>query len=254
MMIEAIESEGDIQYVIDEDLGLEKKTSMMIEAIESEGDIQVAEVKETGLEQTTNLLELSNQLSAMDYDEQTTEKIIDQLIQDNYRVTCFFNVQNRTANMIDDGRICCTWGNVVVPPTLADPWKNNIVATRKAIHCATGTSGTLSYKIHSDPPRRLVIKWECPFNFDIHSNMLAVGISQQTVECHDNNWYNTMKTEGTHTVDEHFGYDLHYYISSDVRQVFYTDGKYTVYGTMSSCHKAQVLIWLKRNQLQIKRN
>ena len=69
---------------------------------------------------------------------------------------------------------------------------------RKTSGTATGSYGTVSWLIEA-LNRRVVVMWSAPFNFNHHSNWLAVGLTAPGTTKHapGNAWFNRMYYENS---------------------------------------------------------
>nr|KAG5686946.1 hypothetical protein BaRGS_029484 [Batillaria attramentaria] len=102
------------------------------------------------------------------------------------------------------------------------------MVTRKTGGCATGSYGTVSWKVEG-LNRRVYVMWSVPFNHDYFTNWLAVGLSRKGYTNHpgDNALFDQM-----------------YSGKSDLNIAFerHQDGDISLEATMGSSHKAEVRV------------
>ncbi|KAL3870172.1 hypothetical protein ACJMK2_038253, partial [Sinanodonta woodiana] len=113
---------------------------------------------------------------------------------------------------------------------------------RKSSDSATGTFGTVSWLVEGQA-RRIVLMWAEPYDFNLFSNWLGVGITTPGVIFHadEDDWYLQMYY-GRSSDSLRFNRSAFYWESSPV---IYTDDLIQISGTMSTGHQAQVKITVR---------
>nr|KAG5686945.1 hypothetical protein BaRGS_029483 [Batillaria attramentaria] len=113
------------------------------------------------------------------------------------------------------------------------------MVTRKTGLCATGSSGTVSWKVEG-LNRRVYVMWSVPFNHDHYSNWLAVGLSRKGYTKHpdDNVLFDQMYDGAS---DENVSFERHEYWTS-MDPIKFSDGDISLEATMGSSHKAEVRV------------
>ncbi|XP_045199084.2 tereporin-Ca1-like [Mercenaria mercenaria] len=168
------------------------------------------------------------------------------LMSDGYAVTCGIEVENWTKYAFTIPIAHVKGGTLSVPPIAILPAKREVMISHKASGTATGVYGTVSWLIESpgaSHQRRLVVMWSAPYDFNLHSNTLAVGLTSPGDITHPSGptWFDKMY------YDEQIA-TLKYIKKEFIRDfspIIYEDTDYQVVATMGSSHKAQVKIHIR---------
>ena len=168
----------------------------------------------------------------------------------NYSVVCGIEIENWTRYRFTAPRIKLQHGYVSHPATTIMPATRVVMVGRKCGYTATGTSGTVSWLIDGDG-RRLVVMWDVPFNFDLFSNRMALGLTEE--ECrrdHGENWFETMHQQKNPNEDIVSGgnprINFKRMLCNDINEeMIVNDDMFEISGTMGSVHKPEIRIIVK---------
>nr|AXS67888.1 coluporin-16 [Colubraria reticulata] len=168
------------------------------------------------------------------------------LVDAGYRVTCAIHIENWTRYPLLYPTVRLKDGALNGAPTEVLPGKREdfAVLMRKRAHAAAGVYGTVSWEV-SGVKRRFVIMLSAPYNFDFHSNWLALGMTRPglTEVANGNKWFDHMYygpvPKTTDKVDLKFQRKRFYYLTDPV---IYRDSEFEVVGVMTNVHKAEIKI------------
>lgn len=110
------------------------------------------------------------------------------------------------------------------------PGTKEMMVMRKTYHTATGSYGTVSWDVNG---REVLVMWSAPFNFNHHSNWLAVGVAADGT--HNGNTFNDMYYENK----SYFVRDEYYYHTRDVTKC---DSTICIRGSMGTSHHPEIHI------------
>ncbi|XP_070191308.1 tereporin-Ca1-like isoform X2 [Littorina saxatilis] len=162
------------------------------------------------------------------------------LMQDGYRVTAGIEVENWTKFPLSDASATMKGGVLSVAPYSIMPASRQALVGRKTWGTATGSYGTVSWRIaHSN--QRLVVMWSAPFNFNHYSNWLGVGIAKAGSHPNGDSWFDQMYYYESNGVLNFRRKDFY----NDVRSVKHRDTTFEVEGIMCSDHKALAKVIFK---------
>lgn len=168
------------------------------------------------------------------------------LMSDGYSVSCGIEIENWTKYALTLPIAHVKGGTLSVPPIAILPAKREVMISHKASGTATGVYGTVSWLIETPDvhqQRRLVVMWSAPYDFNIFSNTLAVGITNvgETTHPPGPTWFDKMyyleKIANLKYINKEF--------IRDFSPIIFEDDDYQVVGTMGSSHKAQVKIHIR---------
>uniref|UniRef100_W4VRW5 Conoporin 4 n=1 Tax=Conus geographus TaxID=6491 RepID=W4VRW5_CONGE len=123
--------------------------------------------------------------------------LLKDLADNSYWVTCAIQVENWTRFALKAPRLMLKSGADTKAPVFIEPGKREAFAVRKTAYTATGVSGTVSWEVDWYR-QRFVIMWSTPFDFNIHSNWMGMGMTREgLVDVAPNNvWFNQMYKYG----------------------------------------------------------
>uniref|UniRef100_W4VS02 Conoporin 5 n=1 Tax=Conus geographus TaxID=6491 RepID=W4VS02_CONGE len=107
-----------------------------------------------------------------------TGGLLKDLADNSYRVTCAIQVENWTKFTLKVPKLMLRHGAHTTSPVVIEPGKREAFAVRKTAYAATGVSGTVSWEVKGNR-RRFVIMWSAPYNLDIYSNWLGMGMTRE---------------------------------------------------------------------------
>ncbi|KAL8577240.1 hypothetical protein ACOMHN_034266 [Nucella lapillus] len=164
------------------------------------------------------------------------------LLQDGYRVTCGVEVENWTRFPLVRPHVQISRGTLTLAPSNVASAMREVMVARKTSGLAEGSYGTVSWLIQP-MKRRLVVMWCAPFNFNHHSNSLAVGLTETGVTEHTpgEGWFRQMYYKDS---TEQLRFQRGEY-QDNIQPVFCLDGDFEVEGIMGSDHKAVVKVILR---------
>ncbi|KAK7462546.1 hypothetical protein BaRGS_00038402 [Batillaria attramentaria] len=164
---------------------------------------------------------------------------ISSLLNDGYSVGCGIEVQNWTRFPLSEAITRINGGYLSKPPVAVLPSKKEAMVTRKTGGCATGSYGTVSWKVEG-LNRRVYVMWSVPFNHDYFTNWLAVGLSRKGYTNHpgDNALFDQMYSGKS---DLNIAFERHQYWTS-MDPIIFSDGDISLEATMGSSHKAEVRV------------
>ena len=165
------------------------------------------------------------------------------LMNDGYKVTCGIEIENWTRFPLTDAVVRVGAGAISVPPIAVLPGKKEAMVARKTSDTATGTYGTVSWLIETNPRRRVVVMWSAPYDFNAHSNWMAVGLTSHNMTQHapGNQWFDQMYFHDDSNV---LRFERKEYWDN-ISPVNIMDDRFRAVGNMGSSHKAQVKVILR---------
>ncbi|KAL3870182.1 hypothetical protein ACJMK2_038263 [Sinanodonta woodiana] len=171
-----------------------------------------------------------------------TGTTLSNLMNINYRVTCGIQVENWSKFLLTHPVVKIYAGALSTPPGDILPSKREAMVARKSSDSATGTSGTVSWLVEGYA-RRIVVMWSAPYDFNLYSNWLGVGITTPgvTFNAEGNTWFNQMYY-GTSSDSIGFRRGEYYWESNPIS---YKDNLIQISGTMGTGHQAQVKITVR---------
>ena len=173
------------------------------------------------------------------------------LMADGYAVTCGIEIENWTKYVFGIPIAHVKGGTLSSPPVPILPAKKEVMISHKASGTATGVYGTASWLIEStvaSQQRRLVVMWSAPYDFNLHSNTLAVGITTpgQTTHPVGPTWFDKMYYDEKVDVLPYLKKEF----LRDFSPIMFEDDEYQVVATMGSSHKAQVKIYVRPKKFE----
>ncbi|KAH3770405.1 tereporin-Ca1-like [Dreissena polymorpha] len=157
-----------------------------------------------------------------------------------YKVTMGMEVENWTKFGMVNPHVTVKSGAITTPPVPVLPGQKEAMVARKTSDTATGTYGVVSWEI-AGKSRRVVVMWSVPYDYNLHSNWLAVGITKQDV-IHDSGWADQMYYYGSNAK---IGFDRkEYYYSVPTVAWENPDLGLIVFATMSTTQHAVVKVTL----------
>ncbi|KAL3870273.1 hypothetical protein ACJMK2_038350, partial [Sinanodonta woodiana] len=171
-----------------------------------------------------------------------TGTTLSNLMNPNFKISCGIEVENWSKFPLIQPAVRIFAGALSTPPGNILPSKKEAMVARKSSDSATGTFGTVSWLVEGQA-RRIVLMWAAPYDFNLFSNWLGVGITTPGVIFHaeENDWYYQMYY-GRSSDSLRFNRSAFYWESSPV---IYTDDLIQISGTMSTGHQAQVKITVR---------
>nr|UYP38775.1 mytiporin 8 [Mytilus galloprovincialis] len=154
-----------------------------------------------------------------------------------YSVMCTIVIENWTKYVLIDPVSYINGGQISSPPTVVGPGKKEMFITHKKC-TATGTYGTASWLI-SSTNQRAVVMWSCPYNFNHHTNRLAVGLTAKGTIKHQN-WFDQMNHKESSS-NLNFVREEYY---NDTKTISNKNDNFEITGTMGTTHvtEAHVII------------
>ena len=167
----------------------------------------------------------------------------------DYRVVCGIAIENWTKYSFSDPRTKLQWGYLSHPATTIMPASRGVMVGRKCGYTATGTSGTVSWLIDGDG-RRLVVMWDAPFNFDLFSNRMALGLTEEECKDHGENWFEAMHQKKNQNEDIVSGgnprINFKRMVCNDINEeIIVNNDMFEISGTMGTVHKPEIRIIVK---------
>uniref|UniRef100_W4VSJ6 Conoporin 1 n=1 Tax=Conus geographus TaxID=6491 RepID=W4VSJ6_CONGE len=159
------------------------------------------------------------------------------MVDNNYWVTCIIEVENWTKFTLEAPRLMLKRGTHVSIPVDIEPGKKDAFAMRKTFAAATGVSGTVSWEVKGNQ-RRFVIMWSAPFDFNIHSNWMAMGMTREGLVAPNKNWFDQMYYHGN-TDDLTFERRK---FQNNMNPFIYSNEKFELEGFMTHTHHALVRV------------
>ncbi|XP_060596453.1 tereporin-Ts1-like, partial [Ruditapes philippinarum] len=159
------------------------------------------------------------------------------LMADGYAVTCGIEIENWTKYVLAFPIAHVKGGTLSSPPVTILPAKKEVMISHKASGTATGVYGTASWLIEStavSQQRRLVVMWSAPYDFNIHSNTLAVGITTpgQTSHPVGPTWFDKMYYDEKVAILPYIKKEF----VRDFSPIIFEDAEYQEVPTMGSSH------------------
>ncbi|KAH3791817.1 hypothetical protein DPMN_145307 [Dreissena polymorpha] len=151
-------------------------------------------------------------------------------------VTVKIKVINNTNCLLKNQVVTVKRGEINLPPKPISAGETGVVQGRKYAHTVTGSFGVVSWEVEGKD-RRVVIMWSAPYNFNIYSNVLGVGMSKHNIKIHAPEWDNQMYKGSSNSLE--FAREEYYYGAQEVR---WEDDEFCVSGTMSTSHQAEVTV------------
>lgn len=165
-----------------------------------------------------------------------------QLLKMGNRVSMSIEIVNATDHRLEF--LCChtTSGLIEIPPQTIGPHITSIMKGVQISSQCTGSCGIAAWKIIQNGARgndaHIVILWSVPYNFDIYSNRLAVGIRDQDTE--GTTFKKTFKTMYHGNGD---WYKLKEF-KRDTNPVSFNTHGFEISGVMGTTHKCEARIEL----------
>jgi len=119
--------------------------------------------------------------------------------QSEHSVRCILNIENWTTWLLTDPLVRTHCGHIsdMYPPPVVFPATREVMEGYKTYGTATGSCGTISWQIEG-LKLRLIVMWSVPFNLNVHSSYLAVGMVYNEGRFSSSDyWFNQMYY-GTH--------------------------------------------------------
>jgi len=150
----------------------------------------------------------------------------------NYRVGVTLQIDNYSKWPLTLPIFYENSGYVISPPIAVQPGTKEMMVMRKTGYIAAGSYGTVSWDVNGK--MRLAVMWSAPFNFDFHSNTLAVGIIGAD-DHYTSSLADTMYNDkGTFTRQE-YDYD-------GTKAIKYCNSEICVHGSMGTSHHPHISI------------
>ena len=92
-----------------------------------------------------------------------------------FNVKFKMEVTNYSQNVLIPSGSYCESGHISSPPMAIIPGKTGEIMGHKMAFCATGACGVVSWDVEGINSK-LAVMYSCPYNFDLYSNWLAVGM------------------------------------------------------------------------------
>ncbi len=160
----------------------------------------------------------------------------------NAGVTVTLEISNWTKYPLTDTVAVSYRGNISSFPVEIAPGKTEMFYAKQSA-MLSGTCGTISWKVkmtNKPDQRRVVVKWDMPFNHVLFKKSFGVGLTRPGVVEHDMSqkghaWFHGMSGGGCNTATV-----LHNLLLYDraARNVTFSDGRFEVVGNMGTSHVA----------------
>nr|AXS67896.1 coluporin-24 [Colubraria reticulata] len=175
-------------------------------------------------------------------DSPTVDQMKKRILSDWSWVKVIVLVENWTRFPLLDNTLIYTTGSSLYEPSDIQPGTKEVFAARKRHETLTGIYGTVSWLVEG-ANRRFVLMWGLPYNFDLYSNWMGVGMTR----------------EGLTTTAEQYYYfkQMYYYYNTHdlkfVRKAFYYDENPQTYrdtdfeieGWMTKIHNSTATVIFK---------
>uniref|UniRef100_W4VS64 Conoporin 8 n=1 Tax=Conus geographus TaxID=6491 RepID=W4VS64_CONGE len=169
------------------------------------------------------------------------------LAETKYGVTCAIQVENWTKFSLKDPKIQNNGGVTTTTAIGIEPGKREAFAVRKTADSATGVSGIVSWELDG-ARRRFVIMWSVPYDFNLHSSWMAMGMTRDGLVAPNKNWYDQMYNRGNDG-DLTFARKKVYH---DTNSFIYSNDKFEAEGDMTNTFHAQVKVVIRPSSNKFK--
>uniref|UniRef100_W4VS67 Conoporin 3 n=1 Tax=Conus geographus TaxID=6491 RepID=W4VS67_CONGE len=121
--------------------------------------------------------------------------LLKDLADNSYWITCAIEVENWTNFTLEVPKLMLRRGAHTTNPVDIEPGKREAFAVRKTAHTATGVFGTVSWEVNGNS-RRFVIMWSTPFDFNIYTNWMGMGMTREGLVAPNYLWFKQMYNLG----------------------------------------------------------
>nr|AXS67900.1 coluporin-28 [Colubraria reticulata] len=165
----------------------------------------------------------------------------------DFGVSAVIEVENWTRYALIEPKVQLSGGVMTKStPTAISPAKREAFAVRKIMDAATGTYGTVCWKVKGEE-RLFVIMWSNPYDFNIHSNWLGVGLTKKghTTVPPGEQWFDQM-FKGSN--DTNFTFFRREFDKTTDPVVFGNDKEFRISGVMTTNHKVRIRVTFLPNK------